>query len=120
MPNQNPHGFSRELRARQRLMHVIAGRVDGTGTASVLEGSNELTLTDNGTGDYTLTFGTAYERIPTVLVTPIGASGDIVATLGTLSTSAAQILLWDGTDGTTAKDGDFHVMIIGSNAEDEV
>lgn len=114
-------GFSREVQVRQRLTHMIAARVDGTGTASILEGGNELTLTDNGTGDYTLTFSDqSFQRVPTVVVTPIGASGDVVATLGTLSTSAVQILLWDGTDGTTAKDGDFHVLIVGSDAPDAV
>lgn len=113
-------GFARSLNARQRLAHMIAARVDGTGTAAMLEGGQEITLTDNGTGDYTLTFAQAFERIPTVVVTPIGAAGDIVATIGTISVSAVQILGWDGTDGTTAKDMDFHVLIMGFDAADEV
>lgn len=113
-------GFSRGVRAGQRLNHLIAARIDGTGTAAILEGTNELTLVDNGTGDYTLTYATAYKRAPTIVVTPLGAAGDIIATLGTNSTTAVQILGWDGTDGTTAKDMDFHVLIVGSDAEDEV
>lgn len=120
MPNYNSRGFARSVQSRQRLVHMIAGRVDGTGTAEILEGGNEMSLTDNGTGDYTLTFGQAFQRVPTVVVTPIGASGDVVATLGTLSASAVQILCWDGTDGTTAKDADFHVMIVGSDGPDVI
>lgn len=120
MGQANARGFARDVQSRQRLMHMIAARVDGTGTASILEGGNEMTLTDNGTGDYTLTFGTAYKRVPSVVVTPIGAAGDIIASIGTISASAVQILGWDGTDGTTAKDMDFHVIIVGSDAEDAI
>jgi len=107
------------LRTRQRLPYIIAARVDGTGTASILEGSNDLTLVDTGVGDYLLTLKNgAAARVMTVVVTPIGAAGDIVATLGTVSATAVQILGWDATDGTTAKDMDFHVMIMVSDSGD--
>lgn len=106
-------GFARDLKVRQRNPHMIAARVDGTGTAAMIEGGNEITLTDNGTGDYTLTFAQPFKRIPSVVATPIGASGDVVCTIGTISVSAVQILCWDGTDGTTAKDADFHALILG-------
>jgi len=118
--NQGARGLSRSVQSGQRLPHLIAARIDGTGTAAILEGSNEMTLVDNGTGDYTLTFATAYKRVPSVVVTPLGAAGDIVATLGTVSATAVQILGWDGTDGTTPKDMDFHMVVVGSDAEDEI
>ncbi len=108
----------REIKGTQRLPRVLAFRVDGTGTASILEGSFDAALTDNGTGDYTLTFTKAFARTPVVVVTPIGASGDVIATLDTISTTAVIINTWDGTDGTTAKDADFHVLVHGWDAAD--
>ena len=101
---------------RQRLVHMIAGRVQGTGTAAMLEGGNELTLTDNGTGDYTLAISPAYARVPTVLCQSLTA--DAIAQVGTISASSIQVLGFDATDGTTAKDIDFHILIVGSDAED--
>lgn len=118
MPQPNARGFARELQSRQRLIHVIGSRVDGTGTAALLSGSNELTLTDNGTGDYTLTFDVAFKQVPVVVATPVTAG--ISLQIGTLSASAVQILAVATSDGTTATDADFHVMIMGSDAADEV
>lgn len=120
MPNVSIRGFARAPQCRQRLVHIIAARVDGTGTASILEGGNELTLTDNGTGDYTLTFATAFARVPVVVVTPISTTGDVIATIDSVSVSSVTINTWDGTDGTTAKDIDFHILIVGFDAADAI
>ncbi len=108
----------REIKSSQRLPRMLGLRVDGTGTASILEGGSDATLTDNGTGDYTLTFAKAFLRVPTVVVTPIGAAGDIAVTLGAIAAGSVQILGWDGTDGTTAKDMDFHVLVLGNDTAD--
>ena len=53
---------------------------------------------------------------------PIADAGDIIATVdATFSPSAGvQILLWDATDGTTAKDGDCFVEITVSYSADEI
>lgn len=111
-------GFSRSVRSRQRLAHIIAARVDGTGTAALLSGSNELTLTDNGTGDYTLTFGTAYQQVPVVVATPVTTG--IHLEIAAVSATSVQINAFAVSDGTTATDADFHIMIVGSDAADEV
>lgn len=109
---------TREVRSQQRGSRIIACLIDGTGTASVVPGSGaEVSLTDSGTGDYLLTLANPLKNVLSVHATPIGASGDVVATIGTVSASAIQILCWDGTDGTTAKDADVYVTIIGSDAE---
>lgn len=118
--NIGGRGFARGVQNKQRNAHLIAARVDGTGTASILAGSRELTLTDNGTGDYTLTFATAFQRTPVVVASPISTTGDVILSIHSVSTTAVRILAWDGTDGTTAKDIDFHAMIMGFDAADEV
>lgn len=112
---------TREVRNMQRGPRVIAVEIDGTGTAGLDIGSaREVTLTDSGTGDYLLTFTTPFARAPVVVATPQGASGDVIATIGTKTASAVQILCWDGTDGTTAKDAEVEVMILGFDAADEI
>ena len=111
--------FQRSVKAGQARVHVIPARVDGTGTAAILSGGQELTLVDNGVGDYTLTFAPgAFAAVPTILVTPV--TDETICRIGTLSASSVQILCDDATDGTTAKDADFHVMIVGSDSADEV
>jgi hypothetical protein len=110
----------REVKSSQRAPRLLAIQVDGTGTASITVGGTDVTLTDNGTGDYTLTFATAFARVPTVVVTPISATGDLIATIETASATLLDIRLWDGTDGTTAKDGDFHCLIMGYDSADQI
>ena len=111
----------RPVKCEQRLTRQLYARLDGTGTAALDEGGDtSMTLVDNGVGDYTLTFGQQYARTPVVIATPIAAAGDIIVSIGTVSTSAVQILAWDGTDGTTPADADIHIMITGFDADDEI
>lgn len=109
-------GFGRALSIRQRLSRLIAGRVDGTGTASIVEGGNEMSLTDNGVGDYTLTFTVPFQRVPVVNAMAIGAAA--MCTIGTISASAVQILVWDAAG--VAADADFHVQIVGFDSANQV
>ena len=67
---------------------LIAGRIDGTGTASVVAGKG-FYLTDEGSGDYTITFNHGgYTKLISCVVTPEGAT-DCVASVGTVSIPAA-------------------------------
>ena len=117
MAGLSPRGISRPLKSRQRLAHVIAARVDGTGTAALLSGSTELSLTDNGTGDYTLTFSQQWARVPVVVATPVTAG--VSLNIAAVSASSVQITSVATSDGSTATDADFHVVIVGSDAADE-
>lgn len=110
-------GFSRGVKSRQRLVHIISARVDGTGTAALLSGSKELTLTDNGAGDYTLTFAQAFKQIPQVFVQSKTANTYAITVP---AVGSVQVLVKQVADGTTATDADFDVMIIGSDAGDAV
>lgn len=44
----------RSLKAPQRNVRVLDFKVTGTGTAAINTGASQGTLTDNGTGDYTI------------------------------------------------------------------
>jgi len=97
------------------MPRLVAFKIDGTGTASILIGSKDGSLADNGTGDYTITLDKPFARAPIVVATPITAG--CVAEIASASASAIQILLKD-TAGV-AKDGDFHILVHGFDAKDE-
>lgn len=101
----------------QRAMRIMSVKVDGTGTAA-LSGtcSTNMTLTDSGTGDYLLTYALPYKRAPEIMVTPI--TDNIVAKIGTNAVGSVQILTENLSGAAT--DADFHVIILGSDTEDQI
>lgn len=105
----------REIKGTQRLPRMLAISVDGTGTASIVEGSTDVSLTDNGTGDYTLTFAKALARTPVVVASPLTA--DRFAQIHTVSASAVTIKTFKVSDQTAA-DADFHVLLLGWDSPD--
>jgi hypothetical protein len=108
----------REVKTTQRLSRFLGFRVDGTGTAAIQEGDKSgATLVDNGTGDYTLTFKHPFARIP--VVTASVETADCIAQLKVVSKTVVQINLFDATDGTTAKDGIFHLLVLGFDSIDQ-
>lgn len=62
-------GLRRSIKIPQAQPRMEAFRITGTGTAVLAVGASDGTLTDNGTGDYTITFKEAFAREPIVLVT---------------------------------------------------
>ena len=67
---------------------------NGTGTVAIRASGNVSSITDNGTGDYTVTFTTA---MPDANYAPVTASqyARVICSVGTLTTSAAQIRTYD-------------------------
>jgi len=112
----NARGFARGVQNRQRLVHEIHALLDGTGTAALTHGGQELTLTDNGTGDYTLTLRVPARRILAVHATPLTA--DCAVQVGTVAVGSVQLLATDLA--AAAKDADMYVTIVVSDAADEV
>lgn len=110
-------GLAKQVVCPQRAIRLMSVKVDGTGTAA-LSGTCALNmaLTDNGTGDYTLTFNLPYLRAPEVIATPI--TDNIVCKLGTVAVGSIQILT-ENLSGS-ATDADFHVIIMGSDTVDQI
>jgi hypothetical protein len=108
---------SKAVTCPQRAMRMMSVVVDGTGTAS-LGGicANDMTLTDNGTGDYTLTMKHAFKQLPQVLATPV--TDNRICKIGTVTASAVQILTEDLSG--SAADADFHVILLGSDTLDQI
>lgn len=109
-----------EVGIRQSKAELFCFRVDGTGTASILEGQYHATLTDNGTGDYTLTFARPFARVP-VVVGAVAVGADLAPKIVTVTASALNIkwmdLLGDGTPAEV--DCDFHVTVLGFFSDTE-
>jgi hypothetical protein len=110
--------MKKEIKGAQLRERLLAFRVDGTGAASILEGTRDATLTDNGVGDYTLTFATAFARVPVVMAPGLlAASG--VSQIFTVTAAAVRIKIF-AVDGVTPLDADFHVMVLGFDSADQI
>ena len=108
----------RDIKSPQRQMrteHFIVTDVAGTPTLG--EGQYRGTIADNAPGDFTITLNEPMGRAPVVLVTP--ASADTIAIVAASAIGSVQINLVDATDGTTLKDGDCHILLLGSEVADE-
>lgn len=109
--------FARTIKSPQRLVRMITCKVQGTGTAAVTGTcANDVSLTDSGTGDYLITFDEAFARAPEVFVTMV--TNDTIAKIGTLAVGSVQILTEDLSGA--AIDAVFHIMVVGSDAEDAI
>jgi len=105
----------REIKSTQRLPRQLHLKVDGTGAASILIGSRDAALTDNGTGDYTLTWAVPFARPPVVVASSLTAA--CVVQIASATASACQILVTDLA--SAAKDADLMVIVQGYDAVDE-
>lgn len=105
----------RSIKSPQRAPRQLHFKVDGTGAASILIGSKDATLTDNGTGDYTLTFSQAFARLPVVVASSLTAGA--VIQIASATASACQIVVKDTTG--SALDADLMVIVHGFDAADE-
>ncbi len=105
----------RSLKGTQHLPRVLAFRIDGTGTASILEGNFDATLVDNGTGDYTLTFAVPFVRVPVCVGSAVGSTAAIINVVP--SVTAVQVLVKDAAG--SAADADFHLIVHGFDSADQ-
>ena len=80
---------------------VLTGAVNSGGTLS--QGSG-FTSVKTGTGNYTVTFTVAFAISPTVIVTPFGLA-NIVAILGSISTTAFTVTTTAGATNTVTDSG---------------
>jgi len=114
----------RSVKSSQRGPRVVACQIAWSGGVPSLVsglGSTDVTLTDNGVGDVTLTLAKPFARAAMATALPLSATGDAIVTLQAQPTaSVVRLLVWDGTDGTTAKDNiPLNVIIVGYDSVDQ-
>ena len=106
----------REIKSSQRLPRQLHFKVDGTGTASILIGSKDATLTDNGTGLYTLTFAKPFARPPVVVCQNLSAA---VILLRVVSATGLAVQISSFNASGVDTDCDFNCIVQGFDAADE-
>lgn len=106
----------RSVKSTQRLPRQLCFKVTGTGTAAITIGSKQATLTDNGTGDYTITFLQPFARSPVAV-----ASCQTATTYAEIKTATATAInvLTKATADNAATDAVFHLIVQGFDAADE-
>jgi len=101
----------------QQQVSILSVLVTGTGTASVSGTcSFNVSLVDNGDGDYTLTFLQPFARVPQGVATAV--TDNIYCKIGTTTVSTMQILT-ENLSGV-ATDAIFHLIVVGSNSIDQI
>lgn len=100
----------REIKGTQLKPRLLAFKLTGSGTAALNEGAFDAALTDNGTGDYTLTFTKPFARAPIVSIVSMTEETNIKA--HAVAAASIQIKTF-GVDGTTAKDAVLQIMVLG-------
>lgn len=108
---------ARAVTCPQQQVSLLSVKVDGTGTASV-SGTCALnvSLTDNGTGDYTITFLNPFKAAPECVATAI--TDNIYCKIGTVAAGSVQILTENLSGAAT--DADFHLIVVGSFSADQI
>jgi hypothetical protein len=114
----------REMKTTQRLTRVLPLRIDGAAVAGgtltkngVLEGKEHVTITENSSGNYTITFNTPFARVPVVTMAP----ATDVTTLRIIAVAAGTVQVEQvGADQTTpVADGSFHLLVVGFDSADQ-
>ena len=108
--------MERSIKSSQRKVRVIAVTISADGTTVTGPDKDAVVVTDTGTGDKLITVSKAFVEAPVVVAS--SGTADSVAIKGTVSASAVQILSYDATDGTSAKDAIVDVVIVGKDVSD--
>ena len=113
-----------DIKSTQRRIRHLYIQLDGSavagGTATtdgLVHGQNDVTVTENSSGDYTFTLNTPGQRIVNVQCTPIT---DVTTCRVKATTSSTVEIEQVGADQTTPEaDADFYLLIVVSDAADE-
>lgn len=95
---------------------LIGFNVKGTGTAALQSSKRHGTLTDNGTGDYTIALRNPFQLAPVVLGTVIGTTAGVV---NVVSTAVNTISVKTYDDAGNLTDQDFYLWVIGFDRENK-
>jgi len=110
-------GLNSPIKSPQLKISAIPYRVvitTGTPSISGQQGAESLTLTDNGTGDITLTLRNPAKRI-IISGAPISETADLKATAGATPTAAAVRFLFTNNSGTAVDPAAFSGVLFVSD-----
>lgn len=105
--------------ATQNAPRCIWGKVTGT-TGVVAIGGRDFSCTRTAAGVYSIVFQPAFGKNPCVMVTGSGNTSTTVANRPTVSAQAAgSCTVTMAPESTTPTDGDFYIMVIGSDSRSD-
>ena len=88
----------------------------GTGTPAIQEDFNFTSITDNGTGDYTLSFTANMSSANYVAVGTVCASSRGVVSITAIAAGTVQVITREGHTGTVTDYGETSVLVFGDLA----
>jgi hypothetical protein len=98
------------INSQSTKAHIVKFNVKGTGTAAVSgTGHGLVALTDNGVGDWTLTFSPALSEPPVCIAIPLTPTVNISLSAAPTN-SVVRFKGFLSSDGVTAADADFQVL----------
>lgn len=106
-----------EVRATVKAPRLLAMTVNGTGTAALVVGKYQATLTDNGTGDYTITFNRPFGSVPIVVATGLNTSTAVAVQVTSVAVDSVNIKTFDNAG--TPEDNIFHLWVLGFDSKFE-
>lgn len=96
----------------EESLRIIRGRVDTTGSGSILQGDG-FTIARNGTGDVTVTFTTAFSAIPAVVPTAESDTSGMTHIGKVRTVAAGSVRLQRNLAGVSDQDGIMHFIAVG-------
>jgi len=108
--------IKRHVSTTRHGARILLFKVTGTGTASIDIGSNSGTLTDNGTGDYTIAFKNAFGGTPVCVGCCVNAAQQAL-TIEASSAASVQVTTWDSSEA--AANAVFYLAVIGWRSQNE-
>lgn len=111
-------GIRKAIVMNNPKMRAMAFKVDGTaGTPSAtgFDASQVLSVTDNGTGDYTIIFKYPFNVAGEVQAIVSSQTAGVQAYVTAVDHDRVTVEGVDTTDGSTATDCDFDILVIGND-----
>lgn len=100
---------------KMRMLNLILNGTPGTPVAIGYDQFGVSSVIDNGPGDYTVVFKDPFERAcqcaGLVIIT-----ADCIGIVTAVAFDRITVKTFDATDGTTAKEADMYLNVVGSDA----
>ena len=104
--------FRRSLKLPINRPYEMSGNFTSASTP-VLTGCQDLTVTKNGTGDYTLTFNSSVNAVQSICIEAVLAAGGVRNhSIKTVSTSAIEVLFFNSSDAAADPDSAYFRIVV--------
>ncbi len=110
----------RSVKSAQRLMRMLALRIEGSTGSPSLEGpdKNQASVADTAEGTYTITLDQAFPSADSYIVIATVEGADKVATVTKTSASVFVVKCNDVDETPALSDDDIHVLVVGVDTAD--